>query len=74
MPTEAERIATIKDQTLTRIEEVTASANPTYTIDGQTFKKGEYLKQLTDTKNWCDEQLDRLESTVPAEVVSTGYT
>ena len=71
MATDAEQLATIKTQTLARIAEITAEPKPTYDIDGQAVKWGDYLKQLQQTVDWCNTQLSAQE---PFEVHSTGYT
>lgn len=72
MPTDAEQIATIKTQTLALIVTVTASANPSYSIDGVSFSKSEYLKTLQETVEWCDSQLGT-GTAEPFEIISTGF-
>lgn len=67
----SERIQTIKNQTLERIAEITASQNPTYKVDGEEVKKAEYLKQLSETVDWCNEQL-QIEN--PFEIQTQGLT
>ena len=47
MATYAENLATIRDQITARIIEVTASANPDYSVDGQSVSKAGYLATLT---------------------------
>ena len=71
MPSDAEQIAAIKTQTLALIAQITAEPKPTYTIDGQTIAWSEYLKQLTETVDWCNEKLAGEE---PFEFQSRGYT
>ena len=56
MPTDAERIAAIRRQTLDLIAEITAQPKPTYDIDGQKISWGEYLGQLQKTVQWCNQQ------------------
>lgn len=46
MATLAENLATSIAQVGERIVEVTASANPDYTVGGRTISKGTYLTQL----------------------------
>lgn len=71
MPGDAQQIATIKTQALARIAEITAEPKPTYTLDGQTIAWGEYLKQLQQTVDWCNQ---RLAGEAPFEFRSQGYT
>jgi hypothetical protein len=71
MSTDFQQIATIKSQTLTRIAEITAQPKPTYQIDGQSVAWGDYLVQLQQTVDWCNE---KLADEVPIEVQSQGYT
>ena len=71
MPTNAEQIATIKSQTLARMAEITAQPKPTYQIDGQLVAWGDYLTQLQQTIDWCNE---KLAGESPVEVRSQGYT
>lgn len=40
-------LQTAYEQVIARIVEVTASANPDYSIAGRSFSKGAYLAQLT---------------------------
>lgn len=47
MATYAEQLTTARDQIMARIVEVTASANPDYSIDGQSVSKAAYLSTLT---------------------------
>lgn len=68
---DADTIATIKSQTLTRIAEITAQPKPTYQIDGQMIAWGDYLSQLQRTVDWCNE---KLAGEAPFEVQSRGYT
>ena len=71
MPDDAEQIATIKTQTLQRIAEITAQPKPTYNVDGQKIAWGDYLRQLQQTVDWCNEKLAGEE---PFEFQSRGYT
>lgn len=71
MPGDAQQIATIKTQALARIAEITAEPKPTYTIDGQTIAWGDYLKQLQQTVDWCNQ---KLAGEAPFEFRSQGYT
>jgi hypothetical protein len=71
MPTDIERLATIKAQALALIAEITAQPKPTYQIDGQNISWGEYLGQLQSTVQWCDQQAA---AGAPVEVRSQGYT
>jgi hypothetical protein len=71
MATNAEIIATIKTQTLARIQEITAQPKPNYTIDGQSVRWADYLKQLWEVVANCDAQLS---AESPEEVITRGYT
>ena len=71
MPSDAEQIATIKTQTLARIAEITAEPKPTYDMDGQKIAWGDYLEQLQETVDWCNEKLAGEE---PFEFHSQGIT
>lgn len=71
MPTDREELAAIRSQTLARIAEITAQPKPTYNIDGQMVAWAEYLKQLQQTVDWCDQKLAAAE---PFEFRSAGYT
>jgi hypothetical protein len=64
-------IAGIKEQTLTLIAEITAQPKPTYQIDGQMISWGDYLSQLRNTVDWCNEQLA---GQSPCEIRSQGLT
>ncbi len=61
------QIQLIRTQTLALLVTVTATQGPTYTVDGLTVNKGEYLKQLQDTIAWCDGQEAGLD---PFEVIT----
>lgn len=65
------QIQTIKDQTLQRIEEITAQPKPTYNVGGQSVNWTEYLKQLQATVDWCDQQLQTEE---PFEIQAQAFT
>ena len=71
MPTDAEQIADIRRQTLALIAEITSQPKPTYNIDGQKISLGEYLGQLQNTVEWCDQQAA---ASALTEVRSQGYT
>lgn len=71
MPTNAEQLATIKEQTLAIIVTITASPKPSYSIGDHTVSWGEYLKQLKETVAFTDAQLA---SIVPYEIHSQGFT
>jgi hypothetical protein len=71
MPSDAQQIATIKTQTLARIAEITAQPKPTYNVDGQMIAWGDYLEQLQQTVDWCNQKLAGEE---PFEFQSRGYT
>ena len=72
MPTAAEKLVTARDQVLDRIIEVTASAGPDYTIDGQSVSKGTYLKQLAESLREYNLLIQQLGG--PFEVRSEGVT
>ncbi len=46
MPSDLANLKTAYSQILERIVEVTASTQPTYSLDGQSFSRTEYLAQL----------------------------
>ena len=71
MPTDAEQIAKIKQQTLALIAQITADPKPTYDIDGQKITWGDYLGQLQATAQWCDQQAA---AAAPVETRTQGYT
>jgi hypothetical protein len=66
---DATTITTIKTQTLAVIAEITAQPKPTYQIDGQMVSWGDYLSQLRNTVDWCNE---RLVGETPFEIRSQG--
>ena len=57
MPTDTERLTAIRTQTLARMAEITAAPKPSYDIDGQQVAWTEYLRQLQQTVDWCNERL-----------------
>jgi hypothetical protein len=71
MPSDAQQIAAIKAQTLALIAQMTAEPKPTYNVDGQMIAWGDYLKQLRQTVDWCNQKLAGEE---PFEFQSRGYT
>jgi hypothetical protein len=71
MPTNAEQLATIKEQALQIIVDITASPKPSYNIDGQDIEWGDYLKRLQETVDFVDKQLAGIE---PYEHHSQGFT
>jgi hypothetical protein len=71
MSSDAQQIATIKTQTLARIAEITAQPKPTYNVDGQMIAWSDYLEQLRQTVDWCNQKLAGEE---PFEFQSRGYT
>jgi len=71
MPSDAQQIATVKTQTLARMAEITAQPKPNYMIDGQMISWSDYLKQLRQTVDWCNEKLAGEE---PFEFQSRGFT
>jgi hypothetical protein len=71
MPSDAQQITVIKAQTLAVMAEITAVPKPTYDVDGQMIAWGDYLKQLQQTVDWCNEKLAGEE---PFEFRSQGYT
>ena len=68
---DADTIATIKTQTLARIEEITAQPKPSYNIDGQQVAWSAYLAQLQKVVEWCNQQLAGEEV---FEIHTLGYT
>ncbi len=71
MASDAEQIATIKTQTLARIAEITAAPKPTYNVDGQRVDWSDYLKQLQQTIDWCNE---KLAGEAPFEIRSQAFS
>ena len=53
---------TIKSQTLALIADLTVNPKPSYNIDGQTVLWTDYLKQLRETVEWCNQQIAASES------------
>ena len=47
------------DNIRARIKEITAAPKPTYTVDGQTVKWGEYLEQLLRAEKQLAEAVTR---------------
>lgn len=68
---DATSISTIKTQTLAVIAEITAQPKPTYQIDGQMISWGDYLSQLRNTVDWCNE---KLAGETPFEIRSQGWS
>ncbi len=64
-----EQLKKIRQQTLERIEELTAQPKPSYTIDGQSVSWTEYLRQLQETVRWCETMIVAQK---PCEIVSQG--
>jgi hypothetical protein len=54
MPDDMQQLELIKQQTLTRIAEITASPKPSYTIDHQSVSWADYLVRLQATVDWCE--------------------
>lgn len=48
MPTDIDQLKTVKSQLLARLAEVTASTQPTYSIDGQSVSRTEYMSALQE--------------------------
>jgi hypothetical protein len=69
--TDLEQFRAIKVQALTLIADITAQPKPTYKIDSQQVSWAEYLAQLQQTVEWCDQ---RISAAMPVEVRSQGYT
>lgn len=57
MPTDVERFQTIRSQTLTLIETLTANPKPSYNIDGQQVLWADYLRTLQETIAWADDMI-----------------
>lgn len=66
-----EQLQTIRNQTLARIAELTASPKPSYEIDGQSVSWSEYLARLQATVDWCERKLAGRQ---PIEIHSQGIT
>jgi len=50
-------LETALTQINTRILEITASPKPNYTVDGQSVKWGDYLKQLLESRKLLAEEI-----------------
>jgi len=75
--TDAERLFSLRksrDNILTVIESVTAEPKPTYNIDGQSVKWGEYLKQLQDSLASIEEMISAADTDQYGEFMSSMYT
>ncbi len=57
MPSDSDYYRTIKSQTLSIIQQITAEPKPSYSLDGQTVSWNEYLSRLRATVDWCDERI-----------------
>ena len=69
--TDLTQVQLIKTQTLSVLVEITASPKPSYNIDGQQVRWGQYLAQLQSTVKWADEQIN---SEDPFEIQTQAYT
>ena len=71
MPTEAQQLATIKEQILQNLADVTANPKPSYNIDGQQIGWTDYQRLLL-------EQLEKINIQIatylPWEQHSVGYS
>lgn len=71
MADELQQIVTIRNQTLSQLEQLSISPKPSYSIDGQQISWQEYLKSLQQTVEWCDEKIAGYQ---PFECRSQGIT
>lgn len=71
MPTNAEQLATIKEQSLAIMVTLTESPKPTYNIDGQSVSWNAYMDMLQKKVDWVDNQLASITS---YEIHSQGFT
>ncbi len=62
MPTDTERIETIKASTLQQIADLRANPKPSYRIDGQDISWESYVTSLQATVDWCDKKLATYDS------------
>jgi len=71
MATDAENIATIKTNTLTKLAALSdpATAYITYVENGKKMNWVEYQKFLQEQVAWCDQQLA---ATEPFEIITYG--
>lgn len=69
MGSETTAIETIRDQTLTQIEQMTLDPKPSYSVDGQRVEWQAYLESLQQTVDWCERKLSDAE---PFETRSEG--
>jgi hypothetical protein len=69
--TDAAQLATIKQQALELIAELTLNAKPSYVLDGQQVSWEQYLTRLQATVDWCDRKLGEHD---PFEIQTQGLT
>lgn len=54
---DVDAIKNIRDQTVARIQEVTAEKKPNYYVGSERYDWASYLKTLQETLDWCDRKL-----------------
>lgn len=64
-------INTIRTQTLDLLNDISESPRPSYSIDGHSVSWTEYRKQLLQTVDWCNRQLN---NATPVEIHSHGVS
>lgn len=69
MPTDRERLLTIKGNLLDLIDEITAEPKPNYSIDGQSVSWQSYLDSLWAKVKEINEEINASD---PFEIVSRG--
>lgn len=65
-------LKTARDQIVARIVEVTASAKPSYQVDGQAVSWTAYLRELRESLKDLEAQIRNAEG--PFEVRTQGFT
>jgi hypothetical protein len=69
--TDRQQIESIRNLSLSQLEELRANPKPTYWLDGQRVHWQQYAESLQKTVDWCDQKLSEIE---PFEVRSQGGT
>lgn len=70
MATELENLQTVRDQLVARLIEVTATRNPNYSVDGESYSWESYTEMLTRQIDMIEKHMQRAEG--PFEVRSYG--
>lgn len=68
----ADDLVTARDRAAARLAEALSSAQPNYSIDGQSVSRGDYLRQLHETINNLNDLIDRASGPVEEHSVAFG--